>query len=128
MAQPDWILDSIVRGLSRLATLSLDHTPAMDVIRATAVVWHEAVTHGREFLQERDRDRFDAAFRTLARDCRGWPSPRDFLDALPALQTPAAVARIDDEARRRRGMQHIGEIAKRMGWQQEDGDAPDSVA
>lgn len=116
MAHPDWKLDAIAHGLAKLTTLSLERTPAMDVIRATAVTWHEAITHDRAFDQARDRPRFDAAFRTLASECRSWPTPRDFLDALPAVKPPAEVVRIDDESLRQRGMQHIGDIAQRMGW------------
>ncbi|MFK2876918.1 hypothetical protein [Rhodanobacter hydrolyticus] len=122
MATPDWILHEIAQGLTRLATLSLDRTPAMDVIQGTAMAWREAITEGRQFDQQRDRERFRIAFRTLASTCTHWPAPRQLLDALPAIPNPEQVKRIEHEERRLRGLEHLAEIAKQMGYDRpEDG-------
>jgi len=106
--------------LTRLATLSLDRTPAMDVIQATALTWHDAIRQGKDWQQERDRPRFQAAFRTLVQACTQWPSPRQFLDALPAIPRPEEVQRIEHEERRVRGLEHLREIGKSMGWSSDE--------
>jgi hypothetical protein len=116
MATPDWILYEISQGLTRLAMLSLDRTPAMDVIQGTAMAWREAIIEGREWQQERDRTRFQVAFRILAGRCTQWPAPREFLDALPAIPKPEEVTRIEHEERRLRGLEHLREIGNSMGW------------
>jgi len=112
----------------RLATLSLDHTPAMDVIQATALVWRQAIGAGREFNQERDRPRFREAFARLASHRTSWPAPRDFIDALPRIEAPDRAPRIEDEERRRRGLAHIEDIMRQMGWNREDDHATDAAA
>lgn len=126
MATPDWILHEIAQGLTRLTTLSLDRTPAMDVIHGTAMAWHEAITEGRQFDQQRDRERFRSAFRTLAATCTQWPAPRQFLEALPPLPKPAEVQRLEHEERRLRGLEHLADIAKNMGYDmpEDRSDAP----
>ena len=48
----------------------------------TIQAWVEVITDNRVFEQELDTDRFRRAFVTLAGRDR-WPTPKDFLDALP---------------------------------------------
>lgn len=82
--QTTWLNDTIRIGLAKLLTLRLDGCPPDDVVGTTADVWLEALTHQREWVEGRDAERFDAAFRTLARTCKRWPSPAQLLEALPA--------------------------------------------
>jgi len=62
--------------------MSLERTPAADMIAGTALAWTEVVADGREFDQALDAPRFRTAFRTLAATHRHWPAPRDFVEAL----------------------------------------------
>jgi hypothetical protein len=78
-----WIHNEILDGLSRLLCLSLDRTPATDLIEGTAAMWVTAITKGRVWEQQFDAPRFRDAFATLALTRRTWPAPADFLEALP---------------------------------------------
>lgn len=70
-------------GLQKLLALSLDRTPASELLPVTVGTWVEAIGRGRDFREVPDRARFRAAFVTLAENRRTWPAPRDLLDALP---------------------------------------------
>lgn len=87
----EWIHDEILDGLSRLLCLSLERTPAADMIVGTAAAWGEAITHKRKFDQAQDTPRFREAFKTLANLRRTWPAPIDFMDALPKANAPLAL-------------------------------------
>lgn len=82
-----WFLNEILTGLQKLYTLSLDRTPAADVLPGTASTWVEALTMGRNWDQQRDTPRIREAFARMKLDAQRWPSPRDFLDALPTAST-----------------------------------------
>lgn len=111
--QPQWLRDEVLDGFTRLVTLSLDRTPAVDVIVGTAETWMEAICHRREWHQSHDTARVRAAFRTLAAGCTSWPRPRDFLDALPARVPAQALPSLLDEVARERARQVAEtEIAK----------------
>lgn len=73
----------VLTGLQKLLTLSLDRSPAADVVRGMAMTWVEALTAGKCWFETRDRPRFEAAFRTLALQARRWPAPAELLDCLP---------------------------------------------
>ena len=90
-SETEWLLVEIMTGLQKLACLSLDRTPAAEVLPGTAQAWHEALTDGREWDEQRDTQRVEAAFRTLLRTCRRWPSPSEMLDALPSAPPPPAI-------------------------------------
>lgn len=88
-----WIHDEILDGLSKLLCLSLERSPAADMIAGTAAAWVEAVTFGRKWVESRDRQRFRAAFITLANTREQWPAPKHFIEAMPAAPAPLALAR-----------------------------------
>jgi hypothetical protein len=100
--QPQWLRDEVLDGFTRLVTLSLDRTPAVDVIVGTAETWMEAICHRRQWSQREDTGRVRAAFRTLAAESTSWPRPRDFLDALPARAPVEAIPSLLDESARER--------------------------
>lgn len=50
------------------------------------MAWHEAITFGRAWDQDRDTQRIREAFVTLARTRRQWPAPADFLEAVPRIR------------------------------------------
>lgn len=79
-------------GLQKLSCLSLDRTPAAEILSGTAQAWMEAITDGRAWDRNRDAERVATAFRTLARTARRWPAPADFLEALPPVPPPPAIA------------------------------------
>lgn len=81
--ETNWIHDEILDGLSQLLCLSLDRTPAADMIAGTAMGWHRAVTDDRVWDQQLDTPRFRKAFTNLIKNRRQWPSPADFMEAMP---------------------------------------------
>lgn len=85
----DWFTNEIINGLTKLMSLSLDRTPAADSVQITAATWIEATTAGRAWHAPRDTDRIRTAFITLARTSDRWPSPKQFLDALPRVEQAA---------------------------------------
>lgn len=110
--------------MQKLILLSLDRTPALDVITpGTLPAWVEAVTDGRVFDEERDAPRFQAAFRTLQRTCTQWPNPRQFLDALPPIPAPKTSRALIDEGSKVRVDAMLDDFAKRMRWTTGEGDA-----
>lgn len=87
----------------------------------TALAWHEVLVHSRRFEPARDRQRFREAFRTLASRQRRWPAPVDFLDALPRIEPERSEApKLDDDASRAVGLQHISAIASKLRIRTED--------
>lgn len=117
----DWITREISSGLQKLVLLNLDRAPAYDVLsRGTLPAWIEAITVGRVLDEDRDAPRLREAFRRLMANCTRWPTPRELLDAMPSLPGPPPVARLDSDDNKRRGMQALADIAKRMGWDREN--------
>jgi hypothetical protein len=83
----DWLLNEILTGMQKLLTLSLDRTPAMDLITGTARTWHEAITYRRVWDEERDADRVRDGFARLALNAKRWPTVDDLITALPSAPT-----------------------------------------
>lgn len=115
MAQ-NWIEREIATGFQKLWLLSLDRTPAAEMAEGAVFAWREAVTENRMFEEQRDAPRFRKAFATLAATCRHWPTPRDFLDALPPIEGKRSQTYIADEASRARVNKMLSEFAKKMHW------------
>ena len=88
-----WIHDEILDGLSKLLCLSLERSPAADMIAGTAAAWVEAITFGSHWDEARDRPRFREAFITLANTREQWPAPKHFIEAMPAAPAPLALVR-----------------------------------
>ena len=59
------------------------------MLTGTVQTWMDVVTDGRSWDERRDAERVRAAFRTLGRTVRRWPSPAEFLDALPRVEQTA---------------------------------------
>jgi hypothetical protein len=101
--------------MQKLLPLSLESTPAAEVLPGTALAWHEVLVHGRQWEPERDRTRMRDAFRTLAGRHRRWPAPIDFLDALPRIETPKDhTPRIGSGVIHASAMKHISDIAAKL--------------
>lgn len=88
----NWLRSEIIDGLTRMALLSLDRTPAMDLIEGTVGVWVDALSSSRNWDRERDVPRINAAFRCLESTVNIWPSPAKFLEVMPPIPNPHFVA------------------------------------
>lgn len=91
--ETEWLLLEVATGIQKLSCLSLDRTPAAEMLTGTAQAWVEAITDGRSWDRQRDAGRVRTAFLTLARTIRRWPAPVEFLEALPPVAAPLALAR-----------------------------------
>lgn len=121
----NWITRTISSGLQKLVLLNLDHAPALDVLaEGTLPAWVEAVTAGKALDEARDEPRMREAFRRLMGSCSSWPTPRQFLDAMPPLVSEAPRQfRLPSEQSKRVGMQHIAEISAKLGIERPGTDA-----
>lgn len=91
-------------GFQKLLCLSLERSPAADMVKGAVAAWVECLTANREWKQDRDAPRIRQAFLTLAQTRRQWPAPIDFTEALPRVPPlralpgkpadPAKVAKI----------------------------------
>lgn len=72
-----------------MLTLSLDRTPAAELLGETAITWADALWAGRAW-HDSDDARIAEAFRRLSGAQRQWPAPADFLAALPP-RTPSSL-------------------------------------
>lgn len=57
------------------------------------MAWVEALNHNRVWDEDRDRPRFQAAFRLIAATSRQWPTPQSFVESLPAHEPQKALPR-----------------------------------
>ena len=84
-----WLHDEILDGLSQLLCLSLERTPAADLIAGTAAMWVKTLSAGMAWERERDTPRIRQAFVTLAQTRTHWPAPLHFREALPEVEVKA---------------------------------------
>ena len=83
--QTQWLHDLILDGLSQLLCLSLERTPAADMIAGTAAGWCMGLGD-LAWDQARDTPRIRQAFATLTRTRTTWPAPIHFREALPRFE------------------------------------------
>lgn len=103
----DWLKAEILTGVQRLLCLGLEGQPAAEVIPGTVGAWCEALESSRAWCPQRDPPRIRTAFTALLRTRTRWPTPADFLTALPTVNPgPSLPARIfsdeEIEANKRR--------------------------
>jgi hypothetical protein len=104
----NWLHNEILDGLSKLLCLSLERTPASDLIEGTAAMWVESLSAGMQWDRERDTPRIRQAFVTLATTRTSWPAPLHFREALPpAPALKALPARPADPERARRMIEQL---------------------
>ena len=82
----DWLTREVITGLQKLLCLGLNHTPATDLIKGTAMTWADGLSEGRLWDEDRDTARIRQAFTALSIRCRQWPAPAEFLECLPVLR------------------------------------------
>lgn len=111
-----WIHDEILDGLSKLMCLSLDRTPAADMIAGTAMAWGDALTDGRVWDQQLDAPRFRKAFTKLAQTRQAWPAPAHFLEAMPPREqlalTKQPITSAPDSPQVRAMLDRIGKMLR----------------
>lgn len=98
-----WFINQILSGLQSLYVLSLDRTPAADMISATADVWAQTLwSKPVDWQAELDIERMQKAFVELAGAVSRWPSPAEFLVYLPKRSAQDALPkpRLSDEQKR----------------------------
>lgn len=110
----DWLTTEILTGFQKLLCLSLERTPAGEVVPGTVAAWVEALTAGRLWDEGRDTPRIRAAFLNLMRNAKHWPSPADFREALPAIRDDFVRLPFERKADPVKTAKTFGEIAKTL--------------
>lgn len=82
-APEQWFRRALAHGMAQLVALSLPGTPPHETIALTRESWADALWHGKAWDAVQDPPRIAQAFRTLALSCERWPTPVQFLRALP---------------------------------------------
>lgn len=78
------------------------------------MAWYRAVTDGRVWDRQLDAPRFRKAFVTLMKNRRQWPSPADFMDAMPPREQ-LALTKQPIKASPERAAQAAAELAGFLG-------------
>ncbi len=76
--------------------------------------WHRAVTDDRVWDQQLDTPRFRKAFTNLIKNRRQWPSPADFMEAMPPREQ-LALTKQPIKASPERAAQAAQELASFLG-------------
>ncbi|MXR36734.1 hypothetical protein [Craterilacuibacter sinensis] len=80
-----WLEREVARGLQGMLALRLNGAPPEDSVTLTLDIWLEALSGQPIAWDERlDARRIQQAFRLLYSHCDRWPTPRVFMDHLPA--------------------------------------------
>jgi len=92
----------------------------------TVQVWLKAVCRNRVFDQAKDAPRIREAFAMLAERSQRWPSPADFLGALPSNVVPfQKPPRLESEQRRQSGLRALKDIAAKCNFPMPTDDEPE---
>lgn len=86
------------------------------MIAGTAMAWYRAVTDGRVWDRQLDTPRFRKAFVTLMKNRRQWPSPADFMDAMPPREqlalTKQPITAAPESPEMKRRFDEIGRLLR----------------
>lgn len=81
---PEWLRTEIIQGLQGLFVLRLANTPAHETAKAVGRVWIKAIASRPIAWDEQlDTPRVRRAFTELSATAERWPSPAEFLRAMP---------------------------------------------
>lgn len=108
----------MARGVQRLLSLSLERTPASELLQFTAAAWADALWCGRVWYAEYDSERITEGFRVLSATRRIWPAPADLLAAIPDRDSGGVLAlpkRVETEESRAMAMRTIADVMDRLG-------------
>lgn len=108
----EWVEREMLRGLQGLLALRLPGAPAADAVGMTADIWLVAIEpRAAAWQEELDANRIRQAFTALFTRVRQWPSPAEFLDALPArAPQPALPAPPLTPEQRKRNLNRLNEL------------------
>lgn len=110
MQIPEWFDRAMTEGIQRLMVLGLERMPPSEFISGTVDAWCDALYHGRDWQVE-DAQRMREGFRVLSMTRRTWPTPADFLAALPARPAaPALPRKVWTEAELRANRKRLQEM------------------
>lgn len=110
MKTPDWFDKSITEGIQRLMLLGLDRMPPSEFISGTVDAWCDALFPGRDW-RITDADRIREGFRVLSMTRRTWPTPSEFLQAIPPRPEPKALpGRVWTDAEMRENRRRLREM------------------
>lgn len=84
--QIHWLEATVRRGLSKLYCLSLEKTPAIDMLDGAVSAWITAITATKAWSQS-DEDRLEEGFNVLMTRTKKWPSPAEFLECVPRRES-----------------------------------------
>lgn len=108
--------------MQRLLLLSLDRTPASELLPGTVEAWIDALWPGRAWY-ETDAARITETFRRLTTTMRQWPLPADFLATLPA-RPPSNLAqlpsRVFTEEERQANIARLKDMMAKVGLDTDD--------
>lgn len=91
--------------------LSLDRTPALDVIGGTVIAWCQTLWPEKAWDEEHDTQRILQGFHQLCRHCEQWPSPKRFLELMPArVIVNKRLTNVASDETRAKGMAEIEDI------------------
>ena len=110
----DWMKKELMTGFQKLLCLSMDRTPAQELIMGTVEAWYEALTFNRVWYEERDIPRIRESFNTIMRTKKYWPTPAEFMECIPAIRDNwnALPAKIFTDAERLSNLDKLAEMAK----------------
>lgn len=91
--------------------MGLDREPASELAEGTVAAWVEAVVTGKVWEEHLDAPRFRKAFTVLAQTRSVWPTPKDFMEAMPGREQ-LALTKQTIPADPARAEAAIAEIAK----------------
>jgi hypothetical protein len=80
----DWFKKAVGLGLSHLYMLNLESKPASTDAKTVRDVWVATLQHKRQWNMKRDAPLIAEAFAVLLRTCDRFPTPKQFLAAMPS--------------------------------------------
>lgn len=90
---PHWLEVRVIEGLQTLLTLRLRNAPPADTIDAVVEVWLAVfMSRNVAWLEDRDAQRIQSAFLTIAGTVDFWPAPVQVFDVMPRPPEPMKLA------------------------------------
>ncbi|BFU64735.1 hypothetical protein [Rodentibacter abscessus] len=88
---PQWLKETIAKGLGGLVVLRLANTPPEEVIKDTAKIWTLVISRQPNYGgwdEVQDKWRIEEGFMRLYAECEYFPSPKMLIDRLPKRKQP----------------------------------------
>lgn len=112
----EWMQTEIETGFQQLICLGLDRQPAMDLMGGTVLAWMSALNHNRVWDQTPDAPRFRKTFLIMMSERKTWPTPKDFIEAMPPRDqlalTKQPITSAPDDPKVKAMMDRIGAMLR----------------